>query len=152
MPMSIRKILVPTDFSPAAKQALSHACDLAEKYEAALHILHVVLEPFPIAGADAALIRPNESVAHLIQKAELDLAANTKDLRLASGCRPVCSVVVGYPIEEILKYATNSQIDLIALGTHGHRGLSHLLLGSVAEKLVRMATCPVLTVHAPDSR
>lgn len=149
MQISIRHILIATDFSPAANQALRHACDLADKFGAELHVLHVVVEPFPVAGADVGFIRPEESVANMIHKAELDLAANTKDLPFPPGIRPVCAVLVGYPIEQIAKYAEDNQIDLIALGTHGHRGLSHLLLGSVAEKIVRMATCPVLTVHAP---
>jgi universal stress protein A len=152
MTISIKRILVATDFSAAANHALSHACELAGKFGAELHVLHVVVEPFPVAGTDVALIRPGESVANMIQKAKLDLAANTKELPLPNGTRQVTEVIVGDPIERILKYAEENQIDLMTLGTHGHRGLSHLLLGSVAEKIVRLAKCPVLTVHAPGTR
>ena len=56
-------------------------------------------------------------------------------------------LVVGFPVEEIMKYANDHNIDLLVVGTHGHTGLAHLLMGSVAEKLVRLSTCPVLTVH-----
>lgn len=151
MQISISRILVATDFSPAANQALNHGCALADRFGAELHVLHVVVEPFPVAGADVALIRPEDSVANMIERAKLGLEADTRDIQLSSGSRPVCSVAVGNPVEQILKYAVDNQIDLIAVGTQGHRGLSHLLLGSVAEKIVRVATCPVLTVHEPVS-
>ena len=71
---------------------------------------------------------------------------------MTTGSRPVCTVQVGYPIEQILKYVQDNEIDLIAVGSQGHTGLSRLLLGSVAEKIVRMATCPVLTVHPQSDR
>jgi nucleotide-binding universal stress UspA family protein len=64
--------------------------------------------------------------------------------------RAVQVVKVGYAVEEIVKYAKDQEIDLIVIGTHGHTGFAHLLLGSIAEKVVRMATCPVLSVHPKD--
>lgn len=152
MSILIQHLLVATDFSLAAKHALDYASEFAARFGAQLHLLHVVVEPMPVAGADVALIRPTESVATMIQHAESELAAVAASLLTTLASKPACTVEVGYPIEEILKYVQDHSIDMIVVGTHGHRGLSHLILGSVAEKLVRMAACPVLTVHAPSPK
>lgn len=146
--ISLQRILVATDFSPPANQALNYACAFAEKFGAELHVLHVVVEPLPLPAPDGAWIRPEDAIPELIRKAQQDLTTNTESVRLISG-RLTCAIEVGFPIEQILKYVEDHQVDLIVLGTQGHRGLSRLLLGSVAEKIVRLATCPVLTVHPP---
>jgi nucleotide-binding universal stress UspA family protein len=80
-------------------------------------------------------------------KAQVDAAEQHLQSVMGAGSTAIRTVTVGFPVEEIMKYAADHDIDLIVVGTHGHTGLSHLLLGSVAEKLVRLATCPVLTVH-----
>lgn len=146
--VTIRRIVVATDFSPPANHALEYACALAEKFAAELHVLHVVVEPLPLPAPDGAWIRPENVVPGLVEEARRDLARHTDGINLQAGSL-VCSVEVGFPIEQILKYVADHQGDLIVLGTQGHRGLSRLLLGSVAEKIVRLATCPVLTVHPP---
>ncbi len=145
---SIRRIVVATDFSRPANQALKYACTFAESFGAELHVLHVVVEPLPLPAPDGAWIRPEDAVPGMVEKAHRGLATATDGIELKAG-RLICSVEVGFPIEQILKYVEDHHGDLIVLGTQGHRGLSRLLLGSVAEKIVRLATCPVLTVHPP---
>lgn len=144
--ISIRRILAATDFSPPANQALNYASEFADKFDAELHVLHVVVEPLPMPMADGAWIQPEDAVPELIKRAQKELSVNTESVKLGAG-RLTCTVEVGFPVEQLLKYADDHHIDLIVLGTQGHRGLSRLLLGSVAEKTVRLAKCPVLTVH-----
>lgn len=144
----LRRILAATDFSASANHALKYARDLAENFGAELHVLNVVVEPLPLPAPDGAWIRPEDAIPEMVRRAQQDLAANTEDIKLNSG-RLRCATEVGFPTEQILKYVKDHQVDLIVLGTHGHRGLSRLLLGSVAEKIVRLAPCPVLTVHSP---
>lgn len=146
--IAIRRIVVATDFSPPAAHALEYASVFAERFGAELHVLHVVVEPLPLPAPDGAWIRPEDVVPGLVEQARRDLARHTAALNLTTGSL-ICAVEVGFPVEQILKYVTDHQGDLIVLGTQGHRGFSRLLLGSVAEKIVRMATCPVLTVHPP---
>ena len=150
MDVSMRRILCATDFSPPAQQAQNYACALADKFWAELHVLHVVGEPLPLPGPKGSWLLPAAILPNLIQKAELELAANTEAIRLTTGSRAVCTVKVGHPVEQVLKYVKDNEIDLIVVGTQGHTGLSRLLLGSVAEKIVRLATGPVLTVHPQD--
>ena len=145
--VSIRRILFPTDFSEPAKQAQKYAMALADRFGAELHLLHVVPEnpmPFPDSATSWTLSTTD-------QKWQVDDAE--KRLLHSLGpdwpeeCRTVRTAVIGNAVEEIVKYAKEHEIGMIVIGTHGRTGLSHLLLGSVAEKLVRLATCPVLTVH-----
>ena len=81
------------------------------------------------------------------RRGQVEAAEKQLQVDLGPASTAIRHVTIGFPIEEIMKYAGEHDIDLIVVGTHGHTGLSHLLLGSVAEKLVRLATCPVLTVH-----
>lgn len=143
MIVSIRRILFPTDFSKPAKEAQKYATTLAEKFGAELHVLHVVPEIIlPATDTYTAWTLPEGGMKAQLESAEKQLQS---EFGAIPGSR--CSVVVGFPVEETMKYAADNDVDLIVVGTHGHTGLSHLLLGSVAEKLVRLAKCPVLTVH-----
>lgn len=151
MTAAIRRILIATDFGTAAREALLYACDIANKFDAELHLLHVITEPVPLPDSEAAWFEPATALPNVIQSFERQLASDSAQLPLSGSRKAICSVKVGYPVDEIMKYLSEFSIDLLVLGTHGHRGLSHLLLGSVAEKLVRLATCPVLTVHASQS-
>jgi universal stress protein A len=148
MIVSLRRILFPTDFSDPAKEAQQYACTLAEKFDAQLHALHIVHDPFhsiPAARVSWAVPEHDDLKQH-VESARLHLLRELGD-EWTDRRRAVCSVKLGLPAEEILNYVDQHEIDLIVIGTHGRRGLSHMLLGSVAEKLVRIATCPVLTVH-----
>jgi nucleotide-binding universal stress UspA family protein len=147
--VKIQRILFPTDFSQSAQQAQNYACELAKKFGAELHAMHIVPDPLPVPGPEGSWILPDESVPARKHEAELELAVRM-EAALAGDVKVVRSVPVGKPVQVIIDYAKTHEIDLIVIGTHGHTGLSHLLLGSIAEKVVRLATCPVLTVHSKD--
>lgn len=129
----IRNMLVATDFSPFSEQAVRAAMAVARHFGAALHLLHVVHHAPERA---AALDR---------------LGALAEEQ--ADGVRFTASVAVGRAATEIVRYASREQMDLIVVGTHGRTGLKHMVLGSVAESVVRTAACQVLTIplHAPTA-
>ena len=149
MDIGIRRILFPTDFSPAAQHAQNYAVMLAERFSAELHSLHVIPDPYPIPGSEGSWILSDDTVPKRTHEAELELAVRM-EAALAANLTVVRAVMVGQPVQDIIDYSKTHAIDLIVIGTHGHTGLSRLLLGSVAEKIVRLASCPVLTVHPKD--
>lgn len=148
MSIPLSRLLVATDFSDCATRALHYADVLADQFRAELHLLHIVVEPVAVPSGDGAWIGPEETIPVLLQQAHAKLESHVRDAHLTYGSQPILSVEVGFPIEQILKYSEDNAVDMVIVGTHGHRGLSRLLLGSVAEKLVRLSKCPVLTVHS----
>ena len=126
--MKLNEILFPTDFSPASEAAGRIAREMAMRADARLHVLHVV-PPM----ADPSL--PTESLARVAR-------------RLADGLRAETVLLSGWAGRHIVDYAREKRIDLIVLGTHGNTGITHAILGSVAETVVRLAPCLVLTVPA----
>jgi len=144
--ISLERILVPTDFSDHSRQAIKYACELAKRFGAELHLLHVV-QPLtthvsygpPIPDAE---LLPREQPAREV----LDALAEPG---LDDVSRVERSVLTGTPFVEIVRCAKHKDANLIVMGTHGRTGLVHALIGSVAEKVVRKAPCPVLTVR-PD--
>lgn len=141
--IELRRILVPTDFSEYSAEAMKYACALAEKFDAELHLLHVLemhVSSTPVFAGGLALS------PHVQESRE---AAEKSLLHIASGRQAIRATVVGPPFLEILRYARDHQIDLIVMGTHGRSGLAHVLLGSVAERVVRKSFCPVMTVRHP---
>lgn len=145
MSLALQRILLTTDFSSSARHAQQYAVRLAESFGATLHALHVVSEEAFV---------PSPEVQHRWLEAEIERARKQLQVEVGGiqiGGRPVVEVTLsGDPVHEIVKYAAEHEIDVIVLGTHGRTGMSHLLIGSVAEKVVRLATCPVLTVHPTD--
>ena len=148
MTPTITRILVPTDFSAAADAALDFAKTIAATFGASLHVLHVFEEPFvPGAfGVDTYAPIPPATQAALLDDAKTRLA---RRLPLADQARfhGTTEIVNGISAPTIVEYARDNSIDLIVMGTHGRTGMAHLLIGSVAERVVRTAGCPVLTVH-----
>jgi nucleotide-binding universal stress UspA family protein len=148
---TVRKILVPIDFGDEARPALDYAVMLARALGASLDLFHVWQPPpllphqlivVPEAGG---LPRAAEDVARSIAEARLqELAAAA---RQAGVERVVCHVGVGDPAHDICELADKGGFELIVMGTHGRTGIAHVLIGSVAEKVVRTAPCPVLTVR-----
>lgn len=147
--MTISHILVPIDFSEDSLEALRAACELARRFDARLDLINVV-EPLPPA-ADLMLVNAYEDIR---RDAQDDLA------RLPCADLPAGSVRrlvrLGYPAQTITDFARGEEIDLIVLGTRGRTGLAHLLMGSVAERVVRTAPCPVFVARrkphtAPDA-
>lgn len=144
--IALNQILLPTDFSPQAEVARSWACQLCEQFKAELHLLHV-LESHP--GATPAFgmgLAPPQSVKEsipLIRKILDDYI----DSEWKSKNQVAISIRDGAAFVEIVRYARDSDIDLIVLSTHGRTGIPHMMMGSVAERVVRSAPCPVLTVR-----
>jgi nucleotide-binding universal stress UspA family protein len=127
---------------------LKYARALNETFGATLHLLHVVQDPYTQPWAAEAFPTPlGEMLVQWETQARQRLAT-----LLPEGDRTgaVIATIVGSPFYEIVRYATEQQIDLIVIGTHGRGPLGHMLLGSVAEKVVRKAPCPVLTVRHPQ--
>ena len=147
--LEIKKILHPTDFSTHADVALDHALHLARQHEAELHLLHVMptLGEDPLTGAFQASTEEDAFAEKLRAKAEAQMQALVESHRHTSvRLRRVLSQgVAAAPV--ILDYAQAEGVDLIVMGTHGHRGVKHFLLGSVAEEVVHQAPSHVLTVR-----
>lgn len=145
MSLTIQRILFTTDFSESARHAQQYALALAESFGATLHALHVVSEEAFVPAPELQL----RWIETETDRARKQLNADLGGIQI--GGRPVVLVTqTGHAVHEIIKYAAEQDVDLIIVGTHGRTGLSHLLIGSIAEKVVRLATCPVLTVHPSD--
>jgi nucleotide-binding universal stress UspA family protein len=141
----IENILHPTDFSANSTKALTYAVSLAEKYDSRLHILHVALAPDMVITY--SMLQNTSEELKLRHRDSLD--ANLMKLPSADMGSPksvVHEVVEGIPLLEILRYMDKKSIDMVVMGTHGHSGLKHLVMGSIAENMVRKSTVPVLTV------
>ena len=151
MKIDLKNILYPSDFSELSLKALQYATSFAGAYEAQLHCIHVVDEGYQYwmsLGPESVPIGP--SIDELTQLAEKHLG-DFKASHLAGLHREaITQVLYGRPYVEICQYARDSRTDLIVLATHGRGGLSHALMGGTAEKVVRKAPCPVLTVRDPE--
>ncbi len=145
--ISIRNILVPTDFSEPAGAALQYAAALAQEFGSQLHLLHVVPEPYVYPWGTEMLTLP---LAELLTQSED--AAKERLGQLAAALGPLAershtSAAIGPPVNRILSYVADHAIDLVVMGTHGRGMVGHLLLGSVVERVIRRSTVPILTVH-----
>jgi len=145
--IDFKRVLAPTDFSESSEEALRQACWLAERFGAELHILHVLTEIVP-TGPDPLMmpVMPPQFYQDDENKAQKALEEVVKP----SWEKPASvktAVRWGSAAEAIVDYASEQGIDLIVISTHGRTGLSHILLGSVAERIVREAPCPVLTIR-----
>jgi nucleotide-binding universal stress UspA family protein len=146
--ITLQNILVPTDFSEPADAALAYARELAEKFGGRIELLHVVAMPYlyPM-GAEMSAFPMNELMTEVEMSARKTLEELAAGLGLTPG-RVSVRTVVGTPVSEILDTIGEERIDLVVMGTHGRGMVEHLLLGSVAERVVRRSPVPVLTVHA----
>jgi universal stress protein A len=143
--MDIRHILAPTDFSDYSKKALSDAFELAQIFGAKLSLLHV-LEPSPYLGEFTLPTMGEDLLSDLERQARAALARVLPEAQNVQ-IEVTRSVVMGSPSLKIVETAEAEHVDLIVMATHGRTGLSHLLIGSVAERVVRTAPCPVLTIR-----
>lgn len=149
MQPKIRKILVPVDFSPPSDYALTYARALAADFGASLHVLHVIEDrlmtgPWPVEVYLGEMPRLREG---LIKDAESRMQDGLQAIE-TGGIQATGEVLIGSPFQTIVDLAFTSAVDLIVMGTHGRTGIPHLLIGSVAERVVRHAQCPVLVVRA----
>ncbi len=148
--MEVRRILCPVDFSPASRSALDVAADFARRFGAELTLLHV----FHVPGytlPEGVVLPSAEVIADLFERIDRGLG-EWRQIAEAAGAPKVETVSVeGVPWHEIVERTRTGRFDLAVVGTHGHSGLRHVFLGSVAEKVVRHAACPVLTIRTPEA-
>lgn len=142
----MKRILAATDFSEFGSLAVRYACELATAFSAELHLIHVVVPPM------ANYSEFGLGYAGLVEFEEDLVKQGVQQLKELPGKGFEQLVVVrevrtGQPFQEIIKYARGSKIDMIVTGTHGRGAIAHMLLGNTAEKVVRTAPCPVLTVR-----
>jgi nucleotide-binding universal stress UspA family protein len=150
---TFKKILVPVDFSVGSRQALDLAATMARAFNASVEVFHV-WQPPPLVNAPLMFVPESgappqalEDVARRLATAELKTLVDR--LRSAGVSDVQSRVVIGNPAHEILAQAACG-FDLVVMGTHGRTGLAHAILGSVAEKVVRRASCPVMTVRSVE--
>jgi len=145
----MKRILVPVDYSPCSRLALRFATELAQRFGAALDVVHVWDRPSYIS--DVVMTRsdplsPKSLIVLIQENAQRDLDEFLKSTELPAGSALISRLITGDPASALLHELKTGGYDLVVLGTHGRTGLSHVLLGSVAEKLVRLSPVPVLTV------
>ncbi len=142
-----KKILIPMDFGDHCEEVLQCASILADKFESEIHLLHVIEDLAALAsGPDGFFRMPSDTEQELIKHAGKQL----EEYKIPNGLKVACKVTHvtdGIPFVQIIKYARENEIDLIVMGTHGRTALSHMLMGSVAEKVIRKSPCPTLTVR-----
>jgi len=148
--IKLKKILVATDFGESSEAALTYGRDIARSFDATLHVLHIVQNVYTQFGTEAYV-----SVLPDLQRDVEDAARTRLEALLSAEDRETLhatAVVLtsGAPASAIVDYANEARIDLIIMGTHGRGAVAHLLMGSVAERVVRTAPCPVLTVRHPE--
>lgn len=147
--VALKRILVATDFGEPSGVAMAYGRDLARSYNAELHVLHIVEDVMMRYSPEIGFALP-QLQADLGKAAERDLNAmitddDRKTLKVVPAVETSTNVAEG-----VTRYASANAIDLIIAGTHGRGAVKHLLMGSVAERIVRTAPCPVLTVRAHE--
>jgi len=149
--IKLSRIVCPTDFSPTSSSAVDYAATMADSFGAELLLLHVIPEmSYPMRSF---------GISHSMEHIQEELHAKAKETleRRAEAVKQAlpnvsvrCQLRDGEAHEATMAYAKEESADMIVMGTHGHTGLTHALLGSTAEKVVRLAECPVLTVRTPS--
>jgi nucleotide-binding universal stress UspA family protein len=148
MSIEVNRILVPVDFSDNAAPILEWAAHLAEEHGSRVILLHAYHLPVEFQQLEGAYL-PDDFWTHVRAETEQTLARYAEGLR-AQGLEVETLAREGYPATVIEEEAERQKADLIVIGTRGHSGFKHLLLGSIAERVVQRAPCPVLTVKTPD--
>lgn len=151
MTITLKNILVPTDFGEAADAALAYGRALAERFDATIHVAHVIDNVYLTSfGAEtyAAIVPDLQRGLEEAAQKQLDELLVDSD-KSGPPTKPAL-ITSSAPASAIVEYAGKHGIDLIVMGTHGRGALAHLLMGSVAERVVRLAQCPVLTVRHPE--
>ena len=151
--MTIKNILVPTDFSAGAAEAVRYAFDMAVTFGATLHVMHVLENPFAPGMLMEMYVPPSsQSFVEMERLAEEKLQASLSPEQRAQ-VQAVLSTRIGVPATEILdRLHEKPAIDLVVMATHGRGGAARFMMGSVADKLIRSAPCPVLTLREQVQR
>ena len=150
--IKLDRILVPTDFSEHAGTALQHAKALAERFDSELHLLYVMQDVVATVPAASGLIfaSAGDFIVELRRDAEKAMKKLVDTVGLA-GKQLVTEIRGGQPFLEIVRYARETDVDLVVIATHGRTALAHVLMGSVADKVIRGAETPVLVYYPPDA-
>ena len=149
--LRIQKILVATDFSPCSEPALKYAAELALGMQATLYVLHVAEHSGDGGDLDSSKYIIPDYISEVERKLKERLNRSVNELKL-KGVDAHPLLVAGRAYADIVSTAEDLAVDLIVIATHGRTGFSHLVFGSTAEKVVRLASCPVLTVKSqPNS-
>lgn len=144
--LKLNKILYPTDFSEASLEALKYAVSFARSCQTKLILMHVVNEKIFSEGLSLARVTAPESLG---QEMAAEAKRQLKMLIPAAECQGLdweMVILNGSPHQEIIRYAKDNHVDMIVIGTNGRSGMEHMMFGSTAEKVVRSADCPVLSV------
>ncbi|MDA1016439.1 MAG: universal stress protein, partial [Planctomycetota bacterium] len=147
-----QRVLGVTDFSLHAERALSYAAAFADAFDAELHVLHVIPDAAAFAPSTKQL-ETSHPWSAIVANMEADAMQRMDAISLADAYPKLTvkkEIRGGLPIAQIVEYIKEQSIDLAACGTHGRGALAQALIGGVAERVVRHATCPVLTVHHPQ--
>jgi len=151
--IKLKKILYPTDFSRHSLAALPYAKDMAEKFGAELHVLHVVDSAYQywMAGGEdtaAVVMSENELMDSAQQQMDDFIEKNMSDYKSPMAVK----LLPGRPFLEIIHYASDNEIDMIVIATHGHGALASMFMGSVTEKVLRKAPCPVMSIRHAEHK
>jgi nucleotide-binding universal stress UspA family protein len=153
--MPIQRILVPVDYSPCSRAALHFALELASKFEATLDVVHVWDRPTYVTSALVAT-KGGVPMAALLEQVETTAKHDLSEFLSSAGAPAELinrgRLLSGDPASTLLQELKREEHDLVVVGTHGRTGMTHLLMGSVAEKLARLATVPVVTVPDENAR
>ena len=145
--LTLKTVLVPTDFSEASESALRYGKAMAEAFGASLHVVHVMEDLLAHAWAAEVYVSSMPQLRDEIEKESRQRLGALLTEAERTTLRAETALLAGNPFLEIIRYAKTHGVDLIVMGTHGRGPIAHMLLGSVAEKVVRKSPCPVLTVR-----
>jgi universal stress protein A len=147
----LQKILVPVDYSDCSRMAMEYALFLAERFEAGIEVLHVAEIPL---GEEHTVVKPDTGEEQLLSELIMEQAVKAETEFLAPFVRATIpiekSLLKGRPARVIVEAAADRGADLIVMGTHGRSGFERLIMGSVTERVLRSAPCPVVVVRHPD--
>lgn len=146
--MEFKRILYPTDFSEGSAVAIPYVADMAKRYDAKVYVVHVIYDIAKASGWYVPHVSMDEVYKDMEEGAKKELQrCCAEDMR---GYKDIEYIVLkGVPSEEIIRFTEENQIDLVVMGTHGRKGLDRVFFGNTAEKVVKRASCPVMTVRIP---
>jgi universal stress protein A len=146
----VKNILLPTDFSKTSLTASEYAVELANQYNAKLHVLNVLEKTPPILAIRSLDLSREKIIESIDADAQAQIDECVRKIKKIKNIEVVAAVRKGIDYEEIIKYSKDKKIDIIVIATHGRTGILHTLLGSVAEKVIRYSKVPVLVTTPPS--